>query len=108
MKWYGKLYISESIGKKANRIKFRINHNVRCISVFVIAFASNPDNLLEIIPSWNLMQKAYPKKDLKIIGLAKGYGEAVELVRQIIDETYRNTGDVDVWHYLKEHRGEAV
>jgi len=108
MKWYSKLYVSESIGKKASRIKWRINHNAGCISVYVIAFASNPKNLLEIIPAWNLLQKAYPKKDLKIIGLAKGYDEALELVRQIIEETYAKTSDVDVWHYLKENRGDAV
>ena len=51
-----------------------------------------------------LMQKSYPKKQMKIIGLAKGYEDALELVRTIIDETYQNTGDVDVWKYLKEER----
>lgn len=108
MKWYSKLYVSESIEKKANQIKWRINHNAGCIRVYVIAFASNPDNLLEIIPSWNLMQKAYPKKNIKIIGLAKEYDEALELVRQIIEEVYQNTGTVDVWQYLKEQRRASV
>ena len=50
------------------------------------------------------MQKSYPKKQMKIIGLAKGYEDALELVRTIIDETYQHTGDVDVWKYLKEER----
>ena len=72
--------------------------------MYVIAFASNPDNLLDIIPAWQLMQKGYPKKDLKIIGLAKGYDDAIALVQQIVEETYANTGDVDVWSYLKEER----
>ena len=67
MKWYSRLYVSESIGKKANRIKWRINHNAGTLSVYVIAFASNHDNLLDIIPAWNLMQKSYPKEDVKII-----------------------------------------
>ena len=87
MKWYRKLYVSESIGDKAGRIKWKINHNAGTVSVYVIAFASNPDNLLDIIPAWQLMQKSYPKKNLKII-----------------EETYQHTGDVDVWSYLKEER----
>ena len=70
MKWYRKLYVSESIGDKAGHIKWKINHNAGTASVYVIAFASNPDNLLDIIPAWQLMQKSYPKKNLKIIGLA--------------------------------------
>ena len=104
MKWYRKLYVSESIGDKAGRIKWKINHNAGTISVYVIAFASNPDNLLDIIPVWQLMQKGYLGKNIKIIGLAKGYDDAVELVQKIIEETYENTGDVDVWSYLKENR----
>lgn len=104
MRWYRKLYVSEAIGDKAGRIKWKINHTAGTVSVYVIAFASNPDNLLDIIPAWQLMQKGYPKKDLKIIGLAKGYDDAIALVQQIVEETYANTGDVDVWSYLKEER----
>lgn len=101
MKWYHDLYVGDSIADKANRIKWKINHNAGTVSVYVIAFASNRQNLLDIIPSWELMQKAYPgKKEMQIIGLAKGYEEALELVRQIIEETYRNTKTVDVRAYL--------
>ena len=102
MKWYRNLYVSNSIGDKANRIKWKINHNAGTISVYVIAFASNSQNLLDIIPAWELMQKSYPgKKEMQIIGLAKGYAEALELVCSIIEEVYQNTGDVDVKSYLR-------
>jgi hypothetical protein len=104
MKWYRDLYMGDSITDRKNRIKWKINHNAGVVNIYVVAFASNSQNLLDIIPAWALMQKQYPKKDLKIIGLAKGYREALELVRRIIDETYRNTGSVDVWSYLKEER----
>lgn len=102
MKWYRNLYAGDSVTGKIKRIKWKINHNAGTVSVYVIAFPSNPDNLLDIIPARDLMQKAYPKKNMTIIGLAKGYGEALELVRRIVDDTYRNTGAVDVKAYLKE------
>ena len=102
MKWYGDLYVGDSIEGKANRIKWKINHRAGTVSVYVIAFASNRQNLLDIIPAWELMQKSYPgKKQMQIIGLAKGYVEALELVRRIIEEVYQNTGDVDVRSYLQ-------
>ena len=41
------------------------------------------------------------KKQMQIIGLAKGYAEALELVCSIIEEVYQNTGDVDVKSYLR-------
>ena len=72
MKWYEDLYVGDSIEGKVNR------------------------------PAWELMQKSYPgKKQMQIIGLAKGYAEALELVRSIIEEVYQNTGDVDVKSYLR-------
>lgn len=102
MKWYEDLYVGDSIAGKANRIKWKINHHAGTVSIYVIAFASNRQNLLDIIPAWELMQKSYPgKKEMQIIGLAKGYVEALELVRSIIEEVYQNTGDVDVKSYLR-------
>ncbi len=99
MEWYHKLYVSDSIaGKNVNRIKRKT------VSVYVITFSSNRENLLDIIPSWVLMQKAYPKKNLTVIGLAKGHEEALLLVKQIVEETYRNTGSVDIRSYLNEKR----
>lgn len=105
MKWYDKLYVGESIKGKEARIKWNINHNAGTISIYVIALASNPDNLLDMIPARELMQKGYPKQNLRIIGLAKGYDEGVEVITQIIHDTYQNTGNVDVYSYLKETRG---
>ena len=82
MKWYEDLYVGDSIEGKVNRIKWKINHHAGTVSIYVIAFASNRQNLLDIIPAWELMQKSYPgKKEMQIIGLAKGYAEALELVR---------------------------
>ena len=36
-----------------------------------------------------------------MVGLAKGRNEALEVVRNIIDDVYKNTGKFDVAGYLK-------
>ena len=74
------------------------------IDIYVITLASNPQNLLDVIQAQELMQKAYPKKELFIIGLARGYDEALELVKQIVDEVYQRTGGFDVSSYLNEKK----
>ena len=100
MKWYSKLYVGDSIAGKAGKIKWKIRHRAGTIDIYVISFASNPAN--------ELMQRGYPKKHMKVIGLAKGYEEALQVVTTIIEETYQNTGDVDVWNYLKEKRRNSL
>ena len=108
MKWYSKLYVGDSIAGKAGKIKWKIRHRAGTIDIYVISFASNPENLLDVIPANELMQRGYPKKHMKVIGLAKGYEEALQVVATIIEETYQNTGDVDVWYYLKEKRRDSL
>lgn len=101
MKWYKNLYVGESIEHKKKKVIWKIKHNAGMLHTYVITFPSNPDNLLDIIPTTDLMQKAYPKDKLMVIGIAGDYDEALELTRQIVDETYHETGRVDVHNYLK-------
>lgn len=100
MKWYDNLYVGESIRHKRDKIKWKIKHNAGQINIYVITIASNPQNLLDIIPAQELMQKGYPKKDLFVIGIAQGMGEAQEVVKLIIDEVYQQTGGFDILPYL--------
>lgn len=101
MKWYKDLYVGESIAPDYKRIIKKIKYHKFTPDVYVISFASNPENLMDIIPSWQLIQPGYPKDALRIIGIAGGKAEAYELTRQMIEETYLMTGTVDVAMYLK-------
>lgn len=101
MKWYKDLFLGENISSDAKQIIKKIKKKQLTPGVYVIAFASNPKNLLDIIPTMELMQKGYPKDEIRIVGLALGIKEAKEVVRQIVDEVYQNTGNVDVKAYLK-------
>ena len=106
MRWYKELYVSDTIGRKANRIKWKIKHNAGTIGVYVISLSANPDNLLDIIPAHYLLQKAYPKKDMYIIGLAQGYDDALELTTRIIQDIYDKTGAVEWKSYFDKEKGE--
>ncbi len=100
MVWYEKLYVGESIIHKKNKVIWKIRHNAGQIGVYVITLASNGNNLLDIIPAAELLQKAYPKKNLCVVGLAKGYDEAVEVAASIVDEVYQKTGGFAVREFL--------
>ncbi len=107
MKWYQELYAGESIKEKTDKIKWKIKHNAGQLQIYVITLASNPQNLMDIIPAWELMQKHYPKKNIWIVGLAKGYNEAVEVVIRILMEVYEHTGAFGVREYLVNKTAES-
>ena len=102
MIWYQNLYIGQSIKRKAAKIKWKIRHNVGQIDIYVLTLASNPQNLIDLIPSTNLLQKEYPKQDLVIIGLAKGFEEAAMLAGSIIQEVLEQTQTTDVRTYIQK------
>lgn len=106
MIWYDDLYLSENIEQKADKIKWKINHNAGLLNIYVITLSQNEQNLLEIINTKELMQKDYPKKHLVIVGIAKGYDEAVELAATIVVETMNELGTTDIKTYLKKKRSE--
>ena len=106
MIWYDDLYLSENIEKKADKIKWKITHNAGMLHMYVISLPQNNDSLLEIISTKELMQRYYPKKNLVIVGIAKGYEEAVTMAATIVVETMNSLGSTNVKQYLKEKRKE--
>lgn len=105
MIWYKDFYAGEAIASKKEKIKWKIQHKAGQLDIYVIALGSAEGNLLDIIPSWELMQKYYPKMDMLIVGVDKGYDNAMELAGRIVTDVYKETGTFAVKEYfLEKHR----
>lgn len=102
MRWYNHLYL----GKKAKRRRYTIIRNLRegkfMPGIHVITPSQNGNNILDIYPAF--MLSLYPDRDpdLLILGIAADYREAMEVVRIIIDEMYRTTGDLKLEFFLEK------
>ncbi|KAI4447114.1 hypothetical protein C823_001633 [Eubacterium plexicaudatum ASF492] len=107
MIWYENLYIGESIPKKEakiRRLKWKINHNKCLTNAFLIVLCRYGENLLEIIPAVELRQKAYPKQNLYVVGLAKGYDDALKTAVDIVTDVYKKTGGFQVKRYILQQK----
>ncbi len=104
MKWYKGLYLGEKAKKDKYKILGKVVKSRFQADTFLIMLPSNASNVLDIISANYLNQphfhnKLY-KKEIYVVGIAKGRDEALELVRSIIDEVYNATGGFDVSGYL--------
>lgn len=101
MRFSRKLYISPSLDKKCGQIKWKLRTGRPQPTIYIIALAKNSD-LLEIYHSGMLKQKYYKKKQNApcIVGIAAGYGGAVDLVMEIIQDVLGETGAYDVKAYF--------
>lgn len=99
--WSNQLFISKSINKRdLKSIKKKVNKNIFLKDVYCITFASNTDDLFEI---YNIKQFVFPyykKKDIHILGLAKSKEEAYELIIEMIEDIYKETGEFKVRGYF--------
>lgn len=100
MKWYRHLYMGEQARKNRYRIIGKIRHNKLQMDVYVITLASNPSDLLDIYPSYVLRQKHFQKQEYLVVGIAKGYEEAVEVAAKIVTEVYTKTGTFGIREYI--------
>ena len=101
MRLYERLYF----GEKAKKNRVKILHAVReekASGYYVLTFASNEKNLLDIYSASSLNQPYYKQQDLLIVGVAADYKDAAMLVGTIIGEVYKKTGGFDVREFLKQ------
>lgn len=108
MDWYSQLYIGEGAKPKAKKIIRKIKRNAGQVDIYLITLASNGQDMLDIINSAYLKQPAVRRNLPMIVGIAKGYEEAVSLVRQMLQETYEQTGDFRIPVYLAEKAGILI
>ncbi len=105
MQWCKHLYIGDSVQGRKKKIIRKIKASKLQIDAYVIAFPSNDENLLDIYPSYVLLQPHYKRIDITIVGIAYGYEDALLLVQRIVEEVYKKTGNLDIEKYInhREH-----
>lgn len=92
------------VGKKAGENRFRIVLNLRFSKlqpeIYVITPASNGNNILDIYPSVVFQQDYYRDQDLLVLGVARGYDEALEVAGQIVNDMYQKTGGFSLQEFM--------
>ena len=87
---FKELVTDEECASKKNSILRKIRMNAGMLDIYIVCLSKN-DDYFDIIDCSNLKQKGYPKKELCILGIAKGKESAIELASRLIisfDEIY--------------------
>lgn len=82
---YKKLYCDAETEPQKKKIIRKLKYHGGLLDIYVITVSAGND-YFELIPGHQFKQKAYPLKDLMIVGLASGYESALELVTQMIGD----------------------
>ena len=93
MNWYDHLYMGEKAKKQRYGILEGLREGKWQPEIYVIMPSQNGNNILEILPSVMLQVPPYQEQEILLVGVAVTYWEALEVVRRIVDDLYRQTGD---------------
>lgn len=105
MRYYKHLYLAEGIKKKEKIIR-KLEEKKLQMNIHVITLARNEKNQLEIYNSMVFLQPDFPYDDFLVVGLAKGYEDAVEMVEEIAQEVYNKTKGADIRSFILEREQE--
>ena len=100
LKWQENFLTGESV-KNPDKIKKKLNNGKLVPGIYLLTLSENPLNLMDIIPAAMLVQRSFYGICPKIIGMAKGKEEALEMVRSLIDEMYTETGTFATAEYIE-------
>ena len=101
MQFMGSLYVGEKLSSTEYKIVEKVHKGKVIPNLYLITLSNNIDNMLDVIPEKEVMQKHYPKDGLKIVGIAEGKKEALGLVQRMVEESINETGSADVRGFLK-------
>ena len=101
MRFAVNLYTTEKTKKMLPRIKHKLRTRRLQPGIWLITIASNEKNLLDLFHSIHYMQPMFEKMNPDIVGIAESQDAAKELLVQITEDLYKETGRFDVRAYFK-------
>ena len=101
MRFAVNLYTTEKTKKMLPRIKHKLRTEKLQPGIWLITIASNEKNLLDLFHSIHYMQPMFEKMNPDIVGIAESEAAVKELLVQITEDLYRETGQFDVRSYFK-------
>lgn len=103
MMWNDRLYVGEKVVPHKKTIVKNIKKNKAQLGIYVLALPANESNVMDIYPAQVLLQKHFKKSKQLIIGIAKGYDEALELMIQMITDSINETGSYRVKDLVEKY-----
>lgn len=101
IEWCTDIITDDTIAECSDQIICNIINRKILHNIFCIALASNDKNLLDIINANEFKFPHYDRITTKVIGICKGKDNAVDLVKRLLEDVYKQTGNYDLRTYYK-------
>jgi len=108
LNWYPKLYVSDAVRSRKNRIISQLDEGKPVTGCVLITFASAAGDMLDIVPAQYLSQEAVYSRLPQVVGIARDRGDAMEQIRIMTEESLRVTGSADLRQFLTRRKAGQI
>ena len=98
--FHSNLYITDELSSKKRKVIKKLKQGKLQMGVHVIAIPQGEQDMLEIFPSYVLLQDYFNQIDVQVVGLAGDHEEALTLVEQMMNDCLKQRADADVRAYF--------
>ena len=100
LKWHKNYYKGSNV-KNVAGIRLKLRQGKPVPGIYLITLSENPHNLLEILPALTLVQETAARICPEIVGIARGKEEALDLITNLVQTVYEETGELNIKEYWK-------
>lgn len=101
MRWWEHMYMGENAARNRSSILEGLRKGSLLPDTYVITLPESGNHILDIRPVSLLTEKERESKSFLILGIARGYNEAAEVVRSMVDDMYQTTGTFNWPAYME-------
>ena len=102
MEYIKKMYYGEKASENKLITRWVLKHGNPPGDTYVLTLPQYNGGILEIRKLSHLKHSFYKRHPLTVVGVARGYEEAVELAADIVKEVYEKKGSFDIKGFLEE------
>ena len=97
-----KLYIGNDLkGKNIEKLVSKIKNHPLWTGAYLLTLSRNSSDQIDIFDVRQLQQSFYRNHTLRVVGIAKNYDDALNLIQQITEDCLANKGDCNLKEYLE-------
>lgn len=95
------LYLGDGMKpQKVDKLKKRLVNKPLLARAYLITISLNPADQLDLFDARQLAQSRYNRTELTVVGLAKGYDDALGVVERITQDCLDARGDCELKEFL--------
>ena len=102
MEYIRDMYYGERASKNKLFSRWQLKHGRAPEDTYVLTLPQYNGGILEIRKLSHLKHRFYKRHPLTVVGVARGYSEAVSLAADIVRDVYEKNGSFDIKGFLEE------